>query len=180
MLVTSDAAIRERTGRGWEEWFDLLDEAGMAKQPHRDIARWVAQLHGVVPLAWSAQAVTVSYERARGGRAVGQQQDGFTVSLSKTIAVAAERVFDAFVDDEGRRPWLPDGRLRVRTATRPRSARFDRDGDPTRVCVTIDAKGRADALRRCSTVGSAMPKPPPVPRPGGESAWRPSIPSSSR
>ena len=24
-LVTSDDAIRERTGRGWEQWFDLLD-----------------------------------------------------------------------------------------------------------------------------------------------------------
>ena len=25
-LVTSDETIRRRTGRGWEEWFDLLDD----------------------------------------------------------------------------------------------------------------------------------------------------------
>ena len=27
-LTMSDEAIRRRTGRGWEEWFDLLDEWG--------------------------------------------------------------------------------------------------------------------------------------------------------
>src|SRR3954467_10954258 len=41
-LATSDATIRERTGRGWEEWFDLLDEWGMAELPHKEIARRVA------------------------------------------------------------------------------------------------------------------------------------------
>src|SRR5918999_6291979 len=29
-LATSDERIRERTGRGWEEWFDLLDDWGAA------------------------------------------------------------------------------------------------------------------------------------------------------
>jgi len=27
-LTTSEEAIRRRTGRGWEEWFDMLDEWG--------------------------------------------------------------------------------------------------------------------------------------------------------
>ena len=31
-LTVSDDAIRDRTGRGWEEWFDLLDESGAAGQ----------------------------------------------------------------------------------------------------------------------------------------------------
>ncbi len=35
-LATSDRAIRERTGRGWEHWFDLLDEWGAAELPQRD------------------------------------------------------------------------------------------------------------------------------------------------
>ena len=41
-LPMSDEAIRRRTGRGWEEWFDLLDEWGAAERPHKEIARWVA------------------------------------------------------------------------------------------------------------------------------------------
>ena len=35
----SDARIRERTGRGWEEWFDLLDSWGAEELGHTEIAR---------------------------------------------------------------------------------------------------------------------------------------------
>lgn len=38
-LATSDAEIRRRTGRGWEEWFDLLDAWGAADRTHRETAR---------------------------------------------------------------------------------------------------------------------------------------------
>ena len=111
-LATSDATIRRRTGRGWEEWFDLLDEYGAAERPHRDIARWVAERLGIEPLVWEAQAVTISYERARGARAVGQHADGFRITASRTVQVPAERLFDAFADEMQRRQWLPDGQLR--------------------------------------------------------------------
>jgi hypothetical protein len=75
-LATSDERIRERTGRGWEEWFDLLDEWGAAERTHREIARWVADQLGIVPLVWDAQAITSSYERARGLREVGETEQG--------------------------------------------------------------------------------------------------------
>jgi hypothetical protein len=142
-LATSDELIRQRTGSGWEEWFNLLDEAGMAERPHREIARWIAERLDVVPLAWAAQAVSVSYERARGGRAVGQRPDGFAVTASRTVRVPVDRLFDAFVDQTERGRWLESAELRERTATRPRSARFDWGDGPTRVNVTFQAKGDA-------------------------------------
>jgi hypothetical protein len=143
-LATSDAAIRERTGRGWEEWFDFLDEWGGTQRPHREIARRVAEeLGGIDSLAWNAQAVAVSYERARGVRVVGRRADGFTATVSKTMAVPVERLYDAFVDEALRARWLPDGDLRERTATRPRSARFDHGEGGSRVHVTFVAKGEA-------------------------------------
>jgi hypothetical protein len=141
VLTTSDDAIRERTGRGWEEWFDVLDEWGAAERPHREIARWVAGQLGIEPLAWNAQAVTVSYERARGLRAVGERTDGFTVTASKTVAVSVERLYQAFVDESVRERWLPHAKLRERTATSPKSARFDWGDGATRVHVTFLAKG---------------------------------------
>lgn len=152
VLSTSDERIRERTGRGWEEWFDLLDDWGAADRTHRETARWVAELQGVDPLAWNAQAVVGSYERARRGRAVGQHPDGFRVTASRTVAVAAERLFDAVLDERARAGWLPDAPLRTRTATRPRSARFDWADGSTRVTVTIDAR---DAARSTITVEHA-------------------------
>jgi hypothetical protein len=140
-LATSDEKIRQRTGRGWEEWFDLLDDWGAATRTHREIARWVAEQQGVVPLAWNAQAVAGSYERARGLRAVGEHADGFSVTASKTVATPVERLYDAFVDELERRRWLPDGDLRERTATKPKSARFDWGDGATRVNVGFEAKG---------------------------------------
>jgi hypothetical protein len=138
-LPMSNEAIRRRTGRGWEEWFDLLDEWGAAERPHRDIARWVAEEHGIE--GWSAQAVTVGYERARKLRAVGEHAGGFVVTASKTVAVPVDRLYDAFVEESLRRQWLPDGELRERTATRPKSARFDWADGETRVMVAFIDKG---------------------------------------
>jgi hypothetical protein len=132
-LATSDETIRSRTGRGWEEWFDLLDEWGAAERSHRDIARWVAEQLGVVPLAWNPQAITMSYERARGMRDVGEHADGFAVTVSRTVAVPVEQLYDAFVDASQR-----EG-LRERTATRPKTAHFD--ADEGRVHVTFVDKG---------------------------------------
>jgi hypothetical protein len=140
-LATSDERIRERTGRGWEEWFDLLDDWGAAERSHREIARWVADQLGIGPLVWDAQAITSSYELARGLRVVGQTEEGFAVSATRTVAVPVEQLFDAVVDESRRRSWLPDGELSERTATRPRSARFDWGDGTTRVMVVFESKG---------------------------------------
>jgi len=139
VLTMSDEAIRRRTGRGWEEWFDLLDEWGGAERSHAEAARWIAEEHGTG--GWNAQSVVVSYERARGLRAVGERPDGFTVTASKTVAVPIEELYAAFVDESVRRRWLPDGELRERTATRPTTARFDWGDSDTRVVVGFIEKG---------------------------------------
>jgi hypothetical protein len=145
ILATSDEVIRQRTGRGWEEWFDRLDEWGAAELGHKESARRVAAELGIEPLAWNAQAITVSYERARGLRAVGERSDGFAVTAQKTVAVPVERLFDAFVDGSLRARWLTEDGLRERTATKPKSARFDWADGETRVNVTFVQKGDASS-----------------------------------
>ena len=139
-LATSDEQIRRRTGRGWEEWFAMLDAWGAAERTHRDIARWVAEQQGVEPLAWNAQAIAGSYELARGLRAVGEKEDGFAITASKTVGVEVQRLFDAFLEVPLRERWLPDGELSERTATKPKSARFDWGDGRTRINVTFLVK----------------------------------------
>ena len=131
-LATSDERIRERTGRGWEEWFDRIDEWG--ELTHREVARRIAAELGIDPLAWNAQAITMSYERTRGGRLPGQRDDGFAVTATKTLPVPVERLFDAF---------LAQDELSERTSTRPKSARFD--WGETRVNAVFAAKGEASS-----------------------------------
>jgi hypothetical protein len=159
-LKTSDEKIRERTGRGWEEWFALLDDWGAAGRSHRETARWLAEQMGIHPLAWNAQAITASYELTRGLREVGEKDDGFAITASKTIAVPVERLYEAVVSEEARTAWLPDARLTERTAIRPKSARFDWAEGPTRVHVTFLARGEAKSTvavehRRLADAGEA-------------------------
>jgi uncharacterized protein YndB with AHSA1/START domain len=159
-LKTSDEKIRERTGRGWEEWFAMLDNWGAADRSHREIARWLAEQMGIHPLAWNAQAITASYELTRGLREVGEKDDGFAISASKTVAVPVERLYEAVVSEAARTDWLPDAPLKERTATRPKSARFDWAGGPTRVNVTFLARDGAKSTvavehRRLADAGEA-------------------------
>lgn len=142
-LKTSDENIRRRTGRGWEEWFAVLDEWGAAGRSHREIARWLAEQQGTVPLAWNVQAVVGGYELARGLREVGEKEDGFAITASRTIAVPVDRLYEAFVDASARERWLPGAKLSQRTATRPKSARFDWGDGSTRVHATFLARDGA-------------------------------------
>jgi hypothetical protein len=143
-LSVSDAVITERTGRGWEAWFDLLDSWGAYDLPQAEASDWVARELGLD--RWSAQAVTINYQRARGLRAVGEKADGFTVTATKTVHVGAGELYDRVVDPALRADWLPDGALRERTATRPRSARFDWGEDGSRVNVFFEAKGEGKTV----------------------------------
>lgn len=159
-LKTSDEKIRERTGRGWEEWFAMLDDWGAADRSHRDIARWLAEQMGIHPLAWNAQAITASYELTRGLREVGEKADGFAITASRTVDVPVDRLYEAVVLPAARRDWLPDDRLTERTATRPKSARFDWGDGPTRVHVTFLARGESKSTvalehRRLADAGEA-------------------------
>jgi hypothetical protein len=140
-LATSDEKIRQRTGRGWEEWFEVLDEWGAADRSHRETARWLAEQQGLHPLAWNVQAIAASYERARGLREPGEKDDGYAITASRTVGVPVGKLYDAVVDESLRAGWLPDGRLSLRRATKPKSARFDWGDGQTRVNVTFLAKG---------------------------------------
>jgi uncharacterized protein YciI len=140
----SEERLREQTGRGWEEWFDLLDTWDAKSLGHTEIASRVGDQPGVP--GWYAQAVAMSYERARGLRAIGQRtgSDGFVAGVSKTIAASAEDVFAAFADPSVRAGWLGDLVLSERTVAQPKTtARYDVGDGPTRLFVTVEDKGPA-------------------------------------
>jgi hypothetical protein len=137
---TSDEAVSGATGRGYDDWFALLDAWDAADRRHGDIAAWLMGEHAVEN--WWAQTITVEYERARGLRPPGGGRDGmFVVSASKTVCVPVERLFEAFVDPELRERWLPGGVLRERTFQPGRTARFDWKDGETRVNVGFAARG---------------------------------------
>jgi hypothetical protein len=158
--TVSEEKLVEATGRGWQEWLGILDAWGAAGRRHNEIVRWLAAEHAVPD--WYTQAITVTYERARGIRVVGQRADGsFVASATKTIAVPVERLFEAFQDEELRERWLPRAELRLRAATAPRTARYDWEDGESRLVVAFvemsDAKSQVavehERLPDADTVG---------------------------
>lgn len=155
----SEDAVLRGTGKGWDEWFGLLDAWGGAAQNHTEIARHVADTYEID--GWWAQGVAVGYERARGMRVRHQTPDGFTVSVSKTVPVPATTLCTAFVDAAIRQRWLEPGALRLRTSRPGRSARFDvllPGGEGTRLEVWFTAKGDAKASAALQHVKLSRPE----------------------
>ncbi len=135
----ADARVLESTGRGWDEWLRMLDDWGAAGHTHTETARWLREEHGVA--GWYSQAITVGFERARGLRAPGERPDGFVAGTSRTVDVPVERLYIAVTDDAERERWLPGAELGVRTATAPRSARYDWEDGSTRLIAGFEALG---------------------------------------
>ena len=149
----SDAVIKARTGCTWEKWVKSLDYHGADRMSHREIAEMVSTKWKVGD--WWAQTVAVGYERIKGLRAIGQRRDGtYEASKSRTYNVPVDELFDAWADAGIRRKWLGDAKVRIRTATKPKSMRMDWNENAI-VTAGFTAKGSAK-----SSVAIQHPKLP--------------------
>jgi hypothetical protein len=136
----SSGAVAAGTGKGWDEWFRILDAEGAAALPHKRIAGLLHSKHKLP--GWWAQMVTVGYEQARGLRAVHQKPDGFAASSSKTVPVPVSELYRHFHDARLRSKWMGQVKLTVRKATENRSMRVTCE-DGAGVDIYFWAKGEA-------------------------------------
>ena len=81
--MSSNESVLKATGRSWAEWYALLDGAGARELDHGAIASKVHELGDVT--GWWGQQIAVSYERARGLRAVNERPDGYSVPASLKV-----------------------------------------------------------------------------------------------
>ena len=135
----SDERLKAKTGCTWDRWVYALDRRGAERMSHRDIAALVSKKYKID--GWWSQTVTVGYERIKGLRARGQQRDGtYEASKSRTFNVPVSTLFDAWADAGERRRWLDGAKVKLRTATAPKSMRLDW-ADSGIVAVGFAAKG---------------------------------------
>lgn len=132
----SDAAVRAKTGRGWHEWFAILDTFDVRINGHKAAAHHLATQHQCGD--WWSQMVTVTYEQTRGLRAKHQTPNGYEVSVSRTFDVPVDALFAAW-QEPARAAWLSDP-LTVRKATPPKSMRISWP-DGSSVAVYFYVKG---------------------------------------
>jgi uncharacterized protein YndB with AHSA1/START domain len=141
-LPQTDANLRRNTGKGWREWFRILDAWGAKERKHGETASYLMEELGVP--GWWAQTITIGYERSRGLRAKHQTLTGsYQVSVSKTFPIGVGKLFRAFTEARQRNEWLERGMLKVRTTLRNRSARFDYRDGTSRVVAYFDPKDRS-------------------------------------
>ena len=131
--ISADA-LREATGRDWDEWLEALDAAGAEDLSHKEIVSHLDREHGDETNSWWRQSIAVGYEQARGKRELGQTRDvGFQVGVQRSVAASRAEAWKLLTS----RPelWLGEGRpwrsrranatRCPRRATRPlRAARF--------------------------------------------------------
>ncbi|HET7520852.1 MAG TPA: hypothetical protein VFK61_04850 [Candidatus Limnocylindria bacterium] len=140
--MTGDALMRQRTGRDWAEWIGILDAWGAESRPHIEIARWLNREQRVD--GWWSQQVTVGYEIAIGRRVTGQRGDGsFSATATRTLAATMEDVVEAVTDAGLRKRWLPRAPLVERPTRAERTARFDWEGNGSRVVFWFENLGDA-------------------------------------
>jgi len=142
--IMTDAGITAKTGKGWDFWFAALDKAGAARLDHKGIT---AILYGKMKVdPWWGQMIAVSYERARGIRAMNQSCAGeFSVSVSKTLPVDLSTLYDAVVDDAKRAEWFPRGAFKASSQTKDKYFRGAWGKNGARLEMNFYAKGDGKA-----------------------------------
>jgi len=135
----ADESVRSRTGRGWAEWFEVLDAANAAELDHPGIVALLGEHPGVS--GWWRQSIAVAYEQARGLRALHEKTDGFQISASRTIGVPLGTLYQAWSDPSRRAAWLENDRLEVTTSRPERSIRGRWGADEGRIDVGFSERG---------------------------------------
>jgi uncharacterized protein YndB with AHSA1/START domain len=132
-------AVTKATGRGWPDWFAILDSFDVKQNGHAAAAKYLQANHAVS--LWWSQSLVVGYEQARGLREKHQKTDGYSVSASKTILASTAEAFGAVHDPKARARWLPKMKWTLGKVTRGKSLRAKLTADGTPVEVMIYPKG---------------------------------------
>lgn len=137
----TDEAIVEATGKGWDEWCEIIDAWPGHEDGHAAIARYVQAEHGVS--GWWAQSVTVGYERIRGLRLPHQQPDGtFTANTSRTLSTDGAALREGLLDPAGRDGLFPGMRTELRSRPESKNVRIALDEGTAEIAIEPRSDGR--------------------------------------
>jgi hypothetical protein len=140
--IITDKLVVEKTNKTMEEWFKLLDKKGAKKMKHPEIFCLVSSIEGLQPLGqWNHNLLTTSYEWNRGLKERGQKEDGFEISVSKTMEVPVNTLYNAWTIEKTRTAWLGKENITIRKATENKSARISWNEDGTSLSIDFYPKG---------------------------------------
>ncbi|MEP7165900.1 MAG: hypothetical protein ABI741_14455 [Ferruginibacter sp.] len=139
--IITDKLVVEKTGKTIETWFNLLDKHGAKQMKHIEIFALINKTGGLKPLGeWNHNLLATTYEWDRGLKERGQKEAGFEISVSKTITVPVNILYNSWADDKLRNKWLKE-KITIRKATANKSARITWTDNETTLSIDFYPKG---------------------------------------
>lgn len=137
----SDAAVRDNTGRGWDEWCDLVESFAGHREGHSAVVEHLMATQDLT--GWWAQCITVGWERITGRRLPFQQSDGlFASSRTRTVAVDADELRGLLLDPDGRAHLFPGMVTELRSRPTSKNVRIAMEEGSAEFALTPKDKGR--------------------------------------
>lgn len=124
------------TGRSFDDWFDILDNAGAEHWPHWRIKRYLGGKRKNDE--WWASAVSEAYERAR---SFNPARSAYSARVTKTIPAGISKVWTLIDNEDERRAWL-DVELEERSR-QTQSALYCELADGSKVTISLRENPRS-------------------------------------
>lgn len=138
--IITDKLVVEKTGKTLEHWFLTFDKEGAKKLSHQDIYNLASEIKELKALGeWNRNLMVTTYEWNRGLKERGQKENGFEISVSKTIEVPIGILYNSFADERIRNLWLNE-KIEIRKLTENKSARITWLNDHTNLSVDFYKK----------------------------------------
>ena len=140
--IITDKLVLPETGKTMEQWFEVMDKKGASKMPQENIFFLTGKIKGLSNLSeWNRNLFTTSYTWHKGLRQRGEKQGGFEISVSKTVNVPLNDLYNSFVNDAQRKKWLKE-KIVIRKQTENKSARVTWTDEVTSLSIDFYAKGK--------------------------------------
>ncbi len=151
----SDEKMKARTGRGHNEWADIIEAWEGDSTDHTAIARYLHAEFEELD-AWWSQAVTVSYERIVGLRLPYQRSDGlFACSKTRTVTADTEVLRKMLLSADHRADLFPDEPTELRSKPDTKVLRIAIGPDKAAAMFTIADAG--DGLAKVTVQHEKLP-----------------------
>jgi hypothetical protein len=110
----NDESVKKGSGKNWQEWRKLLDKAGAADWPHKQIVAYLTTKYKLTP--WWRQMVATGYEIMIGKKVEGRNSKGeYSVTVTKTMPFNVKILWKILNSEEGLAVWLkPFGKFKLK------------------------------------------------------------------
>ncbi len=105
MKLVSDPRLKEKTGKGLQEWFDFLDRFHAMGLSQKELLILLKK-NFKLSLSWQ-KALVLAFETEKKGGLKALQPSEYEVALEKTFYISLPALYNLWSDNKLRNNWFP-------------------------------------------------------------------------